>query len=103
MSYIIKVSAAKMPQSCWGRYARIAVLEVEPGVDAASMISERARGVRRIVRTWERLNVGSTDRCAFARAEREAEALVERLSADEQRRARRRAQRRARRAARGQS
>ena len=78
--YIIKTAAANMPASCWGRYARIAVLEVEAGIQDVSMISERARGCIQIVKTWEKLNVGSTERCAFSRAMAEAEALCAELN-----------------------
>ena len=81
-SFIVKTAAANMPSSCWGRYARIAVLELEPGVDDVKMISERARGCVRVIRTWERLHVGASDRCAFARAMVEAEALCSRLNGE---------------------
>ena len=54
MFYAVKVSAAKMPTSCWGKYIRVGVLEVEDDTTEISMISERARGVLRVVRTWER-------------------------------------------------
>lgn len=79
--YIVQAASAKMPGSCWGQYARVAVLEVEEGVQAVSMISERARGVVRVVRTWERLNVGKTSRCAYAVARAEAEELARELNA----------------------
>ena len=82
--FIIKSSKAKMPGTCWGVYARIAVLEVDADVDTVSMISERARGVHRIVRTWESLNVGTTDRCAYARALAVAEELADRLNEEAQ-------------------
>lgn len=80
-TYVVKTSSAHMPNSCWGTYRRVAVLEVEPGLaaDDVRMISERARGVRRIVETWERRNVGKTDRCAYRVAVAEAEALVSQL------------------------
>ena len=79
--YIIKSSAACMPSSCkYGPYRRIAVLEVEDGVESVKMISPRARGVKRVVQTWERLYAGKTDRCAFGRAWRYAENLVASLS-----------------------
>jgi hypothetical protein len=45
--YIVKVSAACMPSSCWGRYVRVGLLEVDPRAvpgSGISMISERARG-----------------------------------------------------------
>lgn len=80
--YIVKTASADMPASCWGKYKRVAVLELEPGVKAAdvTMISERARGVRRVVRKWERLNVGKSQRCAYERAIVSACALVARLN-----------------------
>jgi hypothetical protein len=75
--FIIKSSAACMPSSCkWGPYRRVAVLEVEDGVDSVKMISPRARGVIQVVRTWERLFVGKTDRCAYERALAHARSLV---------------------------
>jgi hypothetical protein len=79
-SYIVKCSAAKMPGTCWGIYRRIAVLEVEDGVESVAMISPRARGCVRVVQTWERLNVGTTDRCAYQRAMVEAEDLADALN-----------------------
>jgi hypothetical protein len=78
--YIVKTAAANMPNSCWGTYRRVAVLEVEDGVEDVAMISERARGCIRIVETWERLNVGITDRCAYARALDEARAMARDLN-----------------------
>lgn len=79
--YIVQTAAACMPRSCWGRYRRVAVLEVEPNVERAAMISTRARGVRRVVATWERCHVGTTDRSAYARALAEAHALATELGA----------------------
>lgn len=83
--FVVVSAAAAMPSSCWGRYRRVAVVEVDParlpdGAATPRMISERARGVVRIVRTWERLNVGATDRCAFGRAMAEAETEADRLN-----------------------
>lgn len=79
--FVIRDSSAKMPNSCMGRYRRVAVLEVESGT-IPRMISTRAPGVVRVVETWEKLNVGRTDRCAFARAMAEARELVARLNAE---------------------
>jgi hypothetical protein len=75
--FIVKEAAARMPSSCWGVYKRVAVLEVpcSVGDDEIAMISERAHGVRRVVRTWEKLNVGGP-RSAYRRARDEAEALA---------------------------
>jgi len=80
--YLVQTASAKMPTSCrFGRYRRVAVLEVEAGVTEVAMISTRARGVVRVVATWERCSVGSTERCAYARALTEARALAARLGA----------------------
>lgn len=68
MSYLVKSSSEKMPAKCKGQYRRVAVLEVQDGVQDVSMISLRARGVVSIVREWRALSVGSTERCAFRRA-----------------------------------
>ena len=78
--FIVRCSAAKMPSSCWGKYRRVAVLEVEPGVERVSMISTRARGVVRVVATWEDLNVGTTERCAYAKAMRAAQSMADELN-----------------------
>lgn len=72
--YIVQTAAACMPNSCWGTYRRVALLEVKDGVESVAMISSRARGVVRVVQTWERLNVGKTERCAYERALTEANA-----------------------------
>ena len=77
--YIIKTSST----GCLGRYGeyrRVAIVEVEPGVDEVSMISERARGVVRVVKTWEKLNVGTTSRCAYQVALSEARDQCARLN-----------------------
>ncbi len=78
--YIVQTACAKMPNSCWGQYRRVAVMEVMAGTQPA-MISKRARGVVHIVATWERLNVGTTDRCAYRRALSEAREMARDLNA----------------------
>ena len=84
MPYIVCDASEKMPSKCWGRYRKVAVVEVERGVRRISMISERAKGVVRIVEEWRRLNVGTTERSAFSIATREAEELARRLNEEEQ-------------------
>jgi hypothetical protein len=80
--YQIIASKAKMPNSCWGRYYHVAVVEITPGfAGVPKMISERARGVEAIVWTSGPVCDGKTERCAYARAVSEAKALIERLSA----------------------
>ena len=77
--YVVRVSSANMPGSCWGKYAHVAVMEVAPGT-MPTMISERAKGVVRIVRAWRSRNVGTTERCAFRRALAEANELAAKLN-----------------------
>ncbi len=78
--FIVKSSAARMPPNCWGTYRRVAVLEVVADAPEPRMISDRARGVVGIVRTWERLHVGSTARCAYQVAMMEAAELAAELN-----------------------
>lgn len=79
--YLVMSAAAPMPRSCWGRYRRVAVVELRDGfAGAPKMISSRARGIARIVETWERLHVGTTERGAYQRALAEARTLAERLN-----------------------
>ena len=79
--YLVKISAACMPTSCDGRYVRVGLLEVDPGIEHVSMISDRAKGVRNVVATWESLYSGLTDRDAHSRALEEAWALADHLNA----------------------
>ena len=84
MPYIIKESTACMPSSCKYRYYHLAVLEVVPGTRYVSMISNRARGVVRIVQRWGPYPArGSTARSAKIRAYAESEALCEKLNREE--------------------
>lgn len=77
--FVVKVSSAKMPNSCKGRYQRIAVLEVVDGYDPPAI--RLCRGVHRIVRTWERCHAGNgTGNTAAARAYAEAVALATQLN-----------------------
>ena len=80
--FIVQSAAAAMPSSCWGRYRRVAVLEVEDGVEQVSMISSHARDCLRVVYVWERQHVGSTSRCAFECALRAANDMAARLNAE---------------------
>lgn len=83
-NHVLRVSRAKMPGSCYGgsNYYRVAVIEVEEGVDSVSMISKRAKGVRKIVRTWERVYAGQSfpnGECAASRAYQEAVTIMREL------------------------
>ena len=64
---IVCSSSACTPNSCWGRYRRIAVLRVDAGA-TPRMISSRAKGVREVVATREKLRAGGGNRTAFARS-----------------------------------
>lgn len=80
--YKIMVRRAKMPGSCYGpqNYHKIGVVELGPEWDGtAREISDRTKGVVRVVETWDRLYKGKTEKCAFGRALAEAEALIAQL------------------------
>jgi hypothetical protein len=80
--FVVISSAAAMPNSCWGVYRRVGVLEVEADVDERRLsIDARRRGVVRVHATWERRNVGTTARCAYQRALAEARELAASLTA----------------------
>lgn len=88
-------------RSGWSRaYRRIAVCEINDtyfavqrmkaalingvrGPTQPANISPRAKGMVRIVRTWEHLNKGLTARSAYYKAMREARALCMALNAEE--------------------
>lgn len=82
--HIVKTATACMPNSCWGRYGKVAVLEVEVDSDgkpaSPKMISDRARGVVKVVEVWDRLNMGTTARCAYRVALAEAEVMAAELN-----------------------
>lgn len=79
--YIVMSAQERMPTTCWGNYSKVAVVELEPGTNSTpKMISERAKGIKRIVQIWRRLYVGKTDRCAFSRARAEAEVWANELN-----------------------
>ena len=83
--FIVMSRSAHMPPGCWGEYRRVAVVETTlPAPFEPRMISERSTGVVRIVDTWEKLNVGTSDRCAYAKALAEAEALADKLNNERQ-------------------
>ena len=82
--FMVMQAAACMPNSCWGRYRKVAVVEIEDGFKGRpKMISRRARGVARVVALWDKQSVGKTARCAFRQALAAAEALCARLNAEE--------------------
>lgn len=81
---IVMTASAKMPSSCWGRYGKVGLVIVdrdELPVGEPAMISERAIGVVEIIEVWDRLNMGTTDRCAFAKAKIAAGRRAEMINA----------------------
>ena len=75
-------SAPLTARGRFGNYGRVAVLEIEANYAHVTMISPRARGVVRVVQTWEQCYVGRTDRCAFALAVDAAETLASALNSE---------------------
>lgn len=79
--FIVMTAAAPMPSSCKGGYRRVAVVETD-GENMPKQIHPNHKSVVRIVTTWEKLNVGTTDRCAYQRALAAANVLAQRLNAE---------------------
>lgn len=84
--WIVMTSAAKMPNSCWGRYRNVALVKLTPEYTTRgarpAMISERARGVLAVEHRGHH-SVGQTARCALARAVASAEAEAARRNSEE--------------------
>ena len=59
------ISSADSIPGDWGSYRRIGLVELDESGKIPCMISARARGCRRVVRTWDRLNNGKTENCKF--------------------------------------
>jgi hypothetical protein len=82
--YLVMTAQESMPASCWGTYGKVAVVELADGFTGKpKMISPRARGVKRIVKEWRKLNRGTSLRCAFEVAKAEAERLTNELTRSE--------------------
>lgn len=78
--YAILTMSAQVPAKWRGIYKRVGIVELEPGFEGKpKMLSERAVGVRRVLRTWEQLRVGKTQRCAYRVAMEEAAAELAKL------------------------
>lgn len=83
--YLIQTSSAHMPNSCWGQYRNVAILEVDSILRRhVSMISDRARGVVEVYQHLGHHHVGrgGSGRCAYAKALARAEATLDRLEAE---------------------
>ena len=78
--FIVMSASAQMPASNrFGRYGKVALCEVEKGV-TPKMISQRARGMVRIVDLRDRLFWGTSSRCAFQKALAELKARAAELN-----------------------
>lgn len=78
--YVVVTSQECMPASCWGKYGRVAVMEMEETAPFPKMISPRARGCVRVVSTWNKRFWGASNRCALCRAQAEARRLAAELN-----------------------
>ena len=86
--FIVMDRSANMPQSCWGKYRRVAVVETNlPEGREPKMISARALGVIRIVKVWDKLHAGASVRSVYQEALVEAQALADRLNTRARRKA----------------
>lgn len=78
--FIVMTAAAHMPATARGRYGKVAVCEVEKGV-RPKMISERAKGMVRIVSLQDKLHAGDGGaRTAFGKAKADADRLARGLN-----------------------
>ena len=82
VKYVIKVSSAKMPSSCWGKYQHVAVMEMEDDAPYPKMISKRAKGCVRVVKLWPKRFLGISEKCAANVAKYAAEELIRQLNAN---------------------
>ncbi len=79
--FITMTASCTPASSCNYPYRRHAVVELDPGfVGRPRQISDRARGIRRIIQRWENCCVGKTRYCASRVAATEAQDLCENLN-----------------------
>ena len=79
--YVVKASMAHQPSSRKWRHnrMRVGVMEMQDDAPAPKILSERARGCLRVVRTWEDLYQGTSDRDQYSRAWKAACDLAKKL------------------------
>ena len=78
--YVVRTSSAKMPVKVRSPYRNIAVCETIDG-EVPAAIWERGNVVR-IVRRWDKLNVGLKIKSAYKFALDDAEAMAKSLNSD---------------------
>ena len=59
------ISSADSIPGNWGSYRRIGLVELDGSGITPCMISARAKGCKRVIQTWDRLNDGKTESCRF--------------------------------------
>jgi hypothetical protein len=65
--FVVKTSSSRLGNNCYGKYANVAVIETD-GITKPKMISERPKGVIRIIRKETNCNMGTTLRSSFGQA-----------------------------------
>lgn len=79
-THFIVQTASTRCASKFGVYRKVAILEVEEGLECVSMISSRAKGCVQVVAEWDRLNVGKTDKSAYYMQLADAEDACKKLN-----------------------
>lgn len=85
MRYKVLTARALMPASCWGKYGRVAIVECSYNIatkefNTPKQIHPNHSSVVKIIHTWERLFIGTSDRCAFINAILHAEKIADELN-----------------------
>jgi hypothetical protein len=82
--HIVMTSSAKMPNSVKAAYVNVAVVQINQHYTAQGlrpkMISERARGVLRVIRLGHYPAAGKTERSGYQQALKRADELAFRLN-----------------------
>lgn len=79
--FIVMTAGESMPQSCWGKYGKVAVVETD-GKTMPKQIHPKHKAVKRIVSEWRRQHIGKTEKCAFQVALNEAQELADQLNGE---------------------
>ena len=76
--YVV-VTSSDTNKGGWGNYARVAIIETD-GVHMPTRIAERDKTCVQIVKTWNKVHVGSTERCQYQRVLKTAEHEAEQMN-----------------------
>ena len=79
MPAIVVTKSASMPSSCKGHYRKVYVVDISPDAPTGYIPPQVRQGGKHIISIVRDLgphNVGKTNRCAFARAVKEAEQIA---------------------------